>query len=105
MTDLLQSTVAYGTLANRRRNVGGFDGMPMAGKTGTTQNWQAAWTVGFSPYYTTAIWFGFDKMGNSLGRNLTGATAAGPVWASYMKEIHKDLEPKPFEEPESGLIK
>ncbi len=105
MTDMLQSTVEYGTLANRRRQVGGFDGMPMAGKTGTPQNWTAAWTVGFSPYYTTAVWFGFDVMGNSLGRYLTGATAAGPYWAMYMKEIHKDLEPKEFPKPESGLIR
>ncbi|MDC7125905.1 MAG: PBP1A family penicillin-binding protein [Spirochaetales bacterium] len=105
MTDMLQSTVQYGTLANRRRFVHGFDGMPMAGKTGTTQNWQAAWTVGFSPYYTTAVWFGFDRMGNSLGRDLTGATAAGPYWALYMKEIHKDLERKQFPEPDSGLVR
>ena len=106
MTDMLQSTVEYGTLANRRRQLeNGFDGMPMAGKTGTTQNWQDAWTVGFSPYYTTAVWFGFDTPGNSLGRYLTGATAAGPNWAKYMKEIHQDLEPKEFPEPESGLIR
>ncbi|MDY7028207.1 MAG: PBP1A family penicillin-binding protein, partial [Spirochaetota bacterium] len=55
MVDLLQSTVDFGTLRYRRINVGGFDDMPMAGKTGTTQNWGDAWTVGFSPYCTTAI--------------------------------------------------
>ncbi|MBI9105370.1 MAG: PBP1A family penicillin-binding protein [Spirochaetales bacterium] len=105
MTDMLQSTVEFGTLANRRRYVGGFDGMPMAGKTGTTQNWQDAWTSGFSPYYTSVLWFGFDTPGNSLGRYLTGATAAGPYWALYMKEIHQDLEVKEFPEPESGIIR
>ena len=104
MVDMLQSVVAYGTLANRRRNVGGFDGMPMAGKTGTTDNWANAWTVGFSPYYTTAIWFGFDMPGESLGRNQTGATAAGPIWARYMKEVHADLPPKEFIRPETGII-
>lgn len=104
MVDLLKSTVEFGTLANRRRNVGGFDDMPMAGKTGTTQNWGDAWTVGFSPYMTTAVWFGFDMPGNSLGRYLTGATAAGPIWAQYMKEIHQNLEPKDFVKPDSGLV-
>ncbi len=104
MVNLLQSTVEFGTLANRRRNVGGFDDMPMAGKTGTTQNWGDAWTVGFSPYMTTAVWFGFDMPGNSLGRYLTGATAAGPIWAKYMKEIHQGLEPKEFVRPDSGLV-
>ncbi len=105
MIDMLKSTVEYGTLANRRRYVGGFDGMPMAGKTGTTQNWQDAWTCGFSPYYTTVVWFGFDTPGTSMGRGLTGATAAGPYWALYMKEIHQDLEPKEFAKPETGLIR
>ncbi len=109
MTDMLQSTIAYGTLANRKRQVEGFadilEKIPMAGKTGTTQNWEAAWTCGFSPYYTTTVWFGFDMPGTSLGRYLTGATAAGPQWARFMTEIHKDLEPKNFPEPESGLIR
>ncbi|HDQ14840.1 MAG TPA: PBP1A family penicillin-binding protein [Sediminispirochaeta sp.] len=104
MVDLLQSTVDFGTLRYRRLNVGGFDGMPMAGKTGTTQNWGDAWTVGFSPYYTTAVWFGFDTPGNSLGRELTGATAAGPVWAEYMKSLHSGLPLKEFERPSSGLV-
>ena len=104
MVDLLKSTVEFGTLRWRRVNVGGFDGMPMAGKTGTTQNWGDAWTMGFSPYYTTAIWFGFDSPGNSLGRELTGATAAGPTWAEYMKKIHQGLETKKFEKPETGLV-
>ncbi len=104
MVSLLESTVDEGTLKWRRIGVGGFDGMPMAGKTGTTQNWSDAWTVGFSPYITTAIWFGFDMPGNSLGRNQTGATVAGPVWAEYMKVIHQDLVPKSFDVPQQGLV-
>lgn len=104
MVSMLQSTVEYGTLRWRRINIGGFDGMPMAGKTGTTQNWGDAWTVGFSPYYTTAIWFGFDTPGNSLGRELTGATAAGPYWAEYMKTVHTGLERIEFQKPETGLV-
>lgn len=103
MVNLLESTVDFGTLRWRRINVGGFDGMPMAGKTGTTQNWGDAWTVGFSPYMTTAVWFGFDTPGNSLGRELTGATAAGPVWAEYMKKIHTGLERIDFERPD-GIV-
>ena len=109
MTDMLQSTIQYGTLARRRTTVDGFNDIlkkiPMGGKTGTPQNWEAAWTLGFSPYYTTAVWFGFDTPGTSLGRGLTGATAAGPVWAEYMTEIHQDLEPMDFPEPETGLIR
>jgi penicillin-binding protein 1A len=104
MTSILESTVSYGTLANRRIIVGGFGDMAMAGKTGTTQNWSDAWTVGFSPYMTTAVWLGFDKGGNnSLGTNQTGAQTAGPIWAWYMKEIHENLPPRQFERP-SGIV-
>jgi penicillin-binding protein 1A len=78
--------------------------MPMAGKTGTPQNWSDAWTIGFSAYYTTAIWFGFDKPGNSLGLTLTGSTLAGPVWADYMREIHQGLPYRDFLRPATGLV-
>ena len=104
MVSMLQSVVEEGTLRWRRVEVGGFDGMPMAGKTGTTENWSDAWTVGFSPYMTTAVWFGFDLPGESLGRWQTGATAAGPIWARYMKAIHADLPRIEFAKPETGLI-
>jgi penicillin-binding protein 1A len=105
MTDMLQSTVTSGTLRYAASTVGGFD-MPTAGKTGTTQNWSDAWTVGFTPYVTTAIWFGFDRGGsNSLGTDQTGATTTGPVWARYMKAIHEGLAPREFEEPGEGLVR
>ncbi|MCK4514029.1 MAG: penicillin-binding protein, partial [Spirochaetaceae bacterium] len=104
MTSILQSTVEFGTLRNRRLLVGGFGDMAMAGKTGTTQNWSDAWTVGFSPYMTTAVWLGFDRGGtNSLGTNQTGAQTAGPIWAWYMKEIHENLPPREFERP-PGIV-
>ena len=104
MTDMLKSAVEQGTLAGASRMAGGFrSDISMAGKTGTTQNWADAWTVGYSPYFTTAIWYGFDRGGNSLGWNQTGAVTAGPVWARYMKEIHADLPPRQFVRPTEGL--
>ncbi|MCG8454066.1 MAG: PBP1A family penicillin-binding protein [Spirochaetales bacterium] len=105
MTDMLQSTVQYGTLRYARVRVDGFDGMPMAGKTGTTQNWTDAWTVGYSPYVTTVMWIGFDQRGNSLGKGQTGATSTGPYWAQYMKNIHANLARIPFPEPETGIVR
>ncbi len=105
MTDILQTTVEGGTLWSPAHSAGGFDGMPMGGKTGTTQNWSDAWTIGFSPYMTTAIWIGFDRgAGNSLGTMQTGSVTAGPIWAAYMKEIHAGLEPREFERPATGLV-
>jgi len=104
MTDMLASTLTSGTLARRLAESGGPGAVEMAAKTGTTENWSDAWTVGFSPYVTTAVWFGFVMPGNSLGRYQTGALSAGPVWIRYMKEIQKDLPPRSFEQPESGII-
>ena len=113
MTSILRRAVEQGTLANPsgwgskftfRDDAGRNFRMPMAGKTGTTQNWADAWTVGYSPYYTTAIWFGFDRPGNSLGLNLTGSTLAGYVWADYMREIHMGLPFRDFIRPATGLI-
>ena len=113
MTSLLKKTVEMGTLYNPSRWGAKFTfkdengknfRMPMAGKTGTPQNWSDAWTIGYSPYYTTAVWFGFDKPGNSLGVTLTGSTLAGPVWADYMREIHQGLPFRDFVRPTSGLM-
>ncbi len=113
MTDLLRRVVKEGTLAYPSSSGAVFtyrdkDGkrytIPAAGKTGTTQNWADAWTVGFTPYMTTAIWFGFDRPGNSLGVSQSGAAVAGLAWAGYMSEIHQGLPFKDFVRPQNGLI-
>ncbi len=104
MVDLLQSTVEEGTLKHLPRYVDGFARMPMGGKTGTTQNWADAWTSGFSPYYTTVMWAGFDQRGSSLGVNQTGATATGWMWGEYMAYINSQLPVKQFTKPSTGLV-
>jgi len=113
MIDMLKRVVSSGTLAGATQSGSifkqtGSDGksyvIPIVGKTGTTQNWADAWTLGSSPYYTTAIWRGFDRPGNSLGVSQTGATVAAPVWANYMRDIHVGLPYKNFPKPASGLV-
>ncbi len=104
MVDLLTSTVRSGTLTASAGRVGGLD-FPIAGKTGTTQNWSDAWTVGFTPDVVTAVWIGFDEPGESLGRSLSGGRAAGTTWADYMKRIHAGSAVRDFERPASGLIR
>jgi penicillin-binding protein 1A len=113
MTSILKKTVELGTLyagteGGRKFIFKDKDGksfrMPVAGKTGTTQNWSDAWSVGYTPYYTTAMWFGFDRPGNSLGMGFTGAGLAGPIWADYMVDIHKGLPYKDFVRPEHGVV-
>jgi len=112
MTRLLEFGVTGGTLAlgtgagskfTYRDSEGKTYRMPVAGKTGTTQNWSDAWVVGYTPYYTTAIWYGFDKPGNSLGISQTGAELGGPVWGDYMRDINRGLVQKSFSRP-SGVV-
>jgi penicillin-binding protein 1A len=103
MTSILQTTLEEGTLQGKF-SIEDLNERPMAAKTGTTDNWAAIWTVGFSPQITTAIWFGFDEGTRSLGKNITGALSAGPVWAKYMKAVHKNLPAERFVRPETGLV-
>lgn len=111
MTKLLEQTVNNGgTLAaqawhfNYRDENKNRYTMPAAGKTGTTQNWADAWACGFTPYYAAAFWFGFDKPGQSLGLNITGATLAGYAWGEYFDKIHESLPLKDWNKPLEGVI-
>jgi penicillin-binding protein 1A len=106
MTSMLQSTIKEGTLGGvgSLLDIWSDKGQPFAAKTGTTQNWSDAWTVGYSPYMTTAVWYGFDQGNRSLGTEMTGAAIAGPTWAKYMKDVHKSLPVRLFDRPETGLV-
>ncbi len=79
VTSLLKSVIEEGTgkgakVLNR----------PLAGKTGTTNNYVDAWFVGFSPSIVTGVWVGYDNAGASLGDKETGARAALPIWTGVM---------------------
>ena len=56
---------------------------PVAGKTGTTQDFNDAWFVGFTPDLVTAVWIGFDTP-SSLGEAETGGAIAAPIWHDFM---------------------
>ena len=91
MTHMLRDVVLHGTgiAANRLR-------VPVAGKTGTTNDFTDAWFVGFSPAITCGVWIGFDEK-KSLGNKETGALAALPVWIAFMGiATAKDNLPKDF---------
>ncbi|SDW85259.1 penicillin-binding protein, 1A family [Lachnospiraceae bacterium KHCPX20] len=92
MTDILQGVITRGT------GVGlGLGDMPCAGKTGTTNGSKDGWFVGYTPYYTTSIWVGYDIPRTLNG--LAGATYPGHIWQNYMKQIHQGLAVKKFEKP------
>ena len=79
ITSLLQSVVNEGT-AKKVRSLG----RPIAGKTGTTNNYVDAWFIGFTPKLLTGVWVGKDN-DEPLGINETGSRAAIPIWLEYMK--------------------
>ena len=56
---------------------------PIAGKTGTSQDFADAWFSGFTPDLATTVWVGFDNPA-SLGNNETGGSVAAPIWHDYM---------------------
>lgn len=73
-------------------------GKPIAGKTGTTNDYKDAWFVGFSPDLVTGVWIGFDKP-KSLGEGETGGTLAAPVFRDFMIAALKGHDGAPFRIP------
>jgi penicillin-binding protein 1A len=69
---------------------------PIAGKTGTTNDFTDAWFIGFSPYTTCGVWMGYDEK-KTLGTKETGARAALPVWMDFMKVALAAHEPGEFQ--------
>jgi penicillin-binding protein 1A len=97
MTNLLRGVVEHGTCW-RARAVG----HPCAAKTGTTDDCTDAWFIGFTADLVTCVWVGFDEK-VSLGKDMTGSRAAGPIWADFMKKVYRDKPVREFPIPEKGL--
>jgi len=72
---------------------------PIAGKTGTTNDYINAWFIGGTPNLATGVYVGFDDR-RSLGESETGARSALPIWIAFMKEALKQLPVVPFEIPD-----
>ncbi|MDZ4867553.1 MAG: penicillin-binding protein 1A [Alphaproteobacteria bacterium] len=73
-------------------------GVPLAGKTGTTNDYKDAWFVGFSPNLTVGIYIGFDQP-TSLGHGETGGANSAPIFRDFMKEAVGTQPPIPFRVP------
>lgn len=78
-----------------------FDGMPLAGKTGTTTGTYDLWFAGFSPYYTATIWSGYDEMQEI--RDYSTTNYHKDIWKSIMQRVHFGLPYKDFKAP-AGII-
>lgn len=91
MLDVMQGVFARGTASGHSLK----NGMPCAGKTGTTNDKKDGWFCGLTPYYTTAIWIGYDSPKTVY--DLLGNTYPLRTWEQYMNSIHEGLAPKQFE--------
>jgi len=74
---------------------------PAAAKTGTTDDFRDAWTVGYTPDLVTGVWVGNSD--NSPMINLPGAAGAGPIWHNFMEQAHADLPVRGFVRPD-GIV-
>ena len=95
MTSLLKSVVEIGTGVAAKAL-----GRPVAGKTGTTNDFKDALFLGYVPQMITGVWVGFDE-DRPIGRNETGGRSAAPIWLQYMQVATANVESKDFEVPPS----
>ena len=91
MTAMLREVVLRGTGAAAAKLP-----FPVAGKTGTTNDFTDAWFVGFSPTMTCGVWMGFDEK-KTLGAKETGAHAALPIWMNFMNTAMAGKDPGQFQ--------
>lgn len=104
LTDMLQAVVTEGTGGRAALS----NGMPVAGKTGTTNKSLDVWFVGYTPYYVGATYIGDDAGRKDSGGNIIsrksisgGSGSAAKLWATVMNKIHKNLTKTEFKVPEN----
>jgi penicillin-binding protein 1A len=95
LTDMLQGVIVEGT-GKKARTLRG----PIAGKTGTTNNYHDALFVGFSPTIATGVWVGLD-LGGPMGDGETGARAALPIWIEFMQTALASRPQRYFDLPDN----
>jgi penicillin-binding protein 1A len=93
LTSMLREVVLHGTAIAAAKLP-----FPVAGKTGTTNDFTDAWFVGFSPAMTCGVWVGFDEK-RTLGAKETGARAALPIWLNFMTAATSGKDVGDFELP------
>lgn len=98
VTDVLAGVVTNGT------GTGAAIGRPAAGKTGTAEDYQAAWFVGYTPQLSTAVWMGYADDPRPLENiggygSVTGGSIPAATWAAFMEPAHENLPLVEFAEP------
>jgi penicillin-binding protein 1A len=98
MNRLLEGVVTDGTGA-----AAATLGRPLAGKTGTTDDFTDAWFIGYTPDLVVGVWVGFDVK-HTLGERETGAQAALPIWQSFLASAYANVPPQDFAVPDGITV-
>ncbi len=72
---------------------------PVAGKTGTTNDYKDAWMMGYTPSLAAGVWVGNNDFGQSMRRGAGGSRVAAPIWNRFMRTALEDTDIEYFEEP------
>ncbi|MBD5395863.1 MAG: PBP1A family penicillin-binding protein [Lachnospiraceae bacterium] len=97
LTDAMEDVVTSGT-----GTAVNFGNMAIAGKTGTTSDYNDVWFAGYTPYYTATVWTGYDN-NTKLRKDNGERNLAKKLWRATMSKIHEDLPSQTFPVP-SGLV-
>jgi len=98
MTSLLRGVVEHGTAAKAAAL-----NWPIAGKTGTTDDFSDAWFIGFDPDITLGVWVGYDQK-KPLGQGMSGAEAALPIWIDIFKTWIGERKDAPKFDPPGNIV-
>ena len=99
MNDMLREVVASGT-ARKAQSLKRSD---LAGKTGTTNDFEDAWFSGFNADLAATVWVGFDNP-SDLGQHEAGSKAALPIWIEFMKTALQDIPETPLQSPDNVVV-
>ena len=95
----LLKNVLYSNVGTARGNYPNSSGMESFGKTGTASDERDLWFVGGTPYYVTAVWWGYDApydMTNTLSKDQAKTKTCVKAWKAYMEQVQADLPYKAF---------
>lgn len=97
LTDAMVEVVTTGTGASVN-----FGNMAIAGKTGTTSDYNDVWFSGYTPYYTASVWTGYDN-NTKLRKDNGERNLAKKLWRAVMSKVHEELPSESFQVP-SGIV-
>lgn len=91
LIDMMKDVVKSGTGTSAA-----IDGITVAGKTGTNDDYTSVYFAGFTGYYTASLWIGHDNFAIKLASGSTGGNSAAPLWQAFMSQIHEGLSDRPI---------